>query len=152
MLSAMQVVQQQLRRVGINLDLQVVEHATFHQQIRQDLSPVVYYAAARFPVADIYLTQFFHGRSIVKTPTAVTNFSHCAMADAEIDAARVETDLQKQLALWAEAQRKLVAAVCGVPLFETLLVFARHGHVDYGYELKGSMSLGPLITETTRFR
>ncbi|TQF78212.1 polyamine ABC transporter substrate-binding protein [Elioraea sp. Yellowstone] len=152
MLSAMQVVQQQLRRVGITLDLQVVEHATFHQQIRQDLSPLVYYAAARFPVADIYLTQFYHGRSIVKTPTAVTNFSHCAMADAEIDAARVETDPQKQLALWAAAQRKLVEAVCGVPLFETLLVFARYGNVDYGYELKGSMSLGPLITEATRFR
>ncbi len=74
------------------------------------------------------------------------------MADAEIDAARVETDPQKQLALWAAAQRKLVEAVCGVPLFETLLVFARYGNVDYGYELKGSMSLGPLITEATRFR
>jgi peptide/nickel transport system substrate-binding protein len=74
------------------------------------------------------------------------------MADAEIDAARVETDPQKQLALWATAQRKLVEAVCGVPLFETLLVFARHNSVDYGYELKGSMSLGPLITEATRFR
>jgi peptide/nickel transport system substrate-binding protein len=152
MLSAMQVVQQQLRRVGITLDLQVVEHATFHQQIRQDLSPLVYYAAARFPVADIYLTQFYHGRSIVKTPTAVTNFSHCSMADAEIDAARIETDPEKQLALWAAAQRKLVEAVCGVPLFETMLVFARHESVDYGYELKGSMSLGPLITEATRFR
>ena len=152
MLSAMQVVQQQLRRVGITLDLQVVEHATFHQQIRQDLSPLVYYAAARFPVADIYLTQFYHGRSIVKTPTAVTNFSHCSMADAEIDAARIETDPEKQLALWAAAQRKLVEAVCGVPLFKTMLVFARHESVDYGYELKGSMSLGPLITEATRFR
>ena len=75
MLTAMQVVQAQLRRAGITLDLQVVEHATFHQQIRQDLSPIVYYSAARFPVADVYLTQFFHSRSIVGTPTAVTNFS-----------------------------------------------------------------------------
>lgn len=152
MLSAMQVVQQQLRRAGITLDLQVVEHATFHQQIRQDLSPMVYYAAARFPVADIYLTQFFHSRSIVKTPTAVTNFSHCAVADAEIDQARVETDPAKQLALWHAAQKKIIEHVCGVPLFETLLVFARHTSLDYGYDLKGSMSLGPLITEATRFR
>lgn len=152
MLSAMQVIQQQLRRAGITLDLQVVEHATFHQQIRQDLSPFVYYAAARFPVADIYLSQFFHSRSIVKTPTAVTNFSHCTVADAEIDGARVETDVRRQLELWAAAQRKIVDAVCGVPLFETLLVFARHASLDYGYELRGSMSLGPLITEATHFR
>jgi peptide/nickel transport system substrate-binding protein len=152
MLNMMQVVQQQLRRAGITLDLQVVEHATFHQQIRQDLSPLVYYAAARFPVADIYLSQFFHGRSIVRTPTAVTNFSHCNQADAQIDKARVSTDVEEQKKLWAEAQRILVQNVCGVPLIETLLVFARRESLDYGYELRGSMSLGPLITEQTRLR
>ncbi len=152
MLNMMQVVQQQLRRSGITLDLQVVEHATFHQQIRQDLSPLVYYSAARFPVADIYLTQFFHGRSRVGTPTAVTNFSHCDQADSQIDAARVSTSVEEQRRLWGEAQRILVANMCGVPLIETLLVFARRDTVDYGYELKGSMSLGPLITERTRIR
>ncbi len=152
MLTAAQVFQAQLKRAGISLDLQVVEHATYHQQIRQDLSPVVYYSAARFPVADIYLTQFFHSRSIVKTPTAVTNFSHCDVADKEIDGARVETDKAKQLTLWAEAQKKIVAQVCAVPLFETLLVFARHDNLDYGYKLDGSLSLGPLITEATHFK
>ncbi|NKC30807.1 ABC transporter substrate-binding protein [Falsiroseomonas selenitidurans] len=152
MLNMMQVVQQQLRRSGITLDLQVVEHATFHQQIRQDLSPLVYYSAARFPVADIYLTQFFHGRSIVKTPTAVTNFSHCNQADEQIDQARVSTDIEAQRRLWGEAQRILVQNVCGVPLIETLLVFARRDNLDYGYALRGSMSLGPLITEATRLR
>ncbi|MFC7476332.1 ABC transporter substrate-binding protein [Dankookia sp. GCM10030260] len=152
MLNMMQVVQQQLRRAGITLDLQVVEHATFHQQIRQDLSPLVYYSAARFPVADIYLSQFFHGRSIVKTPTAVTNFSHCNQADAQIDAARVSTDPAAQLKLWAEAQRTLVKEVCAVPLVETLLVFARRDTLDYGYKLVGSMGLGPQITEQSRLR
>lgn len=150
MLNGMQVIQQQLRRVGFNLDLQVVEHATFHQQIRQNLSPLVYYAAARFPVADIFLTQFFHSRSIPGTPTAVTNFSHCNVADSQIDAARVSTNREEQLRLWAEAQRLLVENVCAVPVMETLLVFARRNNLDYGYELKGSMSLGPLITEQTR--
>ncbi len=152
MLTAAQVFQAQLKRAGINLDMQVVEHATYHQQIRQDLSPIVYYSAARFPVADIYLTQFFHSRSIPKTPTAVTNFSHCNVADAEIDAARVETDKAKQLALWAEAQKKIIAQVCAVPMFETLQVYARHDDVDYGYKLDGSMSLGPMITEATHFK
>jgi peptide/nickel transport system substrate-binding protein len=152
MLTAAQVFQAQLKRAGINLDMQVVEHATFHQQIRQDLSGIVYYSAARFPVSDIYLTQFFHSRSIVKTPTAVTNFSHCNVADTEIDGARVATDKAKQLELWAEAQKKIVAQVCAVPMFETLLVFARHDTLDYGYKLEGSMSLGPLITEATYFK
>jgi peptide/nickel transport system substrate-binding protein len=152
MLTAAQVFQAELKKAGINLDMQVVEHATYHQQIRQDLSPIVYYSAARFPIADVTLTQFFHSRSIVKTPTAVTNFSHCDVADKEIDAARVETDRAKQLALWAEAQRKIIAQVCAVPMFETLLVFAHHDDLDYGYKLEGSLSLGPLITEATHFK
>lgn len=152
MLTAAQVFQAQLKKAGINLDLQVVEHATFHQQIRQDLSPIVYYSAARFPIADVTLTQFFHSRSIVKTPTAVTNFSHCDVADQEIDAARVETDRSKQLALWAAAQKKIIAQVCAVPLFETLLVFAHHDDLDFGYKMEGSLSLGPQITEATHFK
>ena len=152
MLTAAQVFQAQLKRAGINLDLQVVEHATYHAQIRQDLSPMVYYSAARFPIADVTLTQFFHSRSIVKTPTAVTNFSHCNVADKEIDDARTETDPQKQIALWQEAQRKIIAAVCAVPAFETLLVFAHHDDLDYGYKLDASLSLGPLITEATSFK
>ncbi|MCX7382993.1 MAG: ABC transporter substrate-binding protein [Alphaproteobacteria bacterium] len=152
MLAQMQVVQAQLKRAGINLDLQVVEHATFHQMIRQDLSAIVFYAAARFPVADVYLTQFYHSRSTVKTPTAVTNFSHCTAADAEIDAARTEPDQAKQIALWETAQKKIVAQMCAVPLIETLQAWVRKDTLVYGYDLKGSLSLGPLITEQTHFK
>ena len=152
MLAQMQVVQAQLKRVGINLDLQVVEHATFHSMIRQDVSAIDFYSAARFPVADVYLTQFYHSRSIVKTPTAVTNFSHCNAADAEIDAARTEPDDAKQIALWETAQKKIVAAVCAVPLIETMQAWVRRDTLDYGYELKGSLSLGPMITEKTTFK
>ena len=91
MLTLIEAVQAQLKKVGINLDIELVEHATFHAQIRKDLSPIVHYQAARFPVADVYLTQFFDSRSIVGTPTAVTNFCHCNVADAEIRAARVSS-------------------------------------------------------------
>ena len=151
-LALMQVVQAQLKRVGITVDMNVVEHATYHQMIRQDLSPMSFYAAARFPVADVYLTQFFSSRSIVLQPTAVTNFSHCNVADPEIDAARSEVDLAKQAQDWAEAQRKIVAAVCAVPLVETLQVWAHHDDFDFGFPQTGSMSLGPMLTEASGFK
>ena len=152
MLAQMQVVQAQLKKAGINLDLQIVEHATFHQMIRKDLSPIVFYSAARFPVADVYLTQFFDSASTVGTPGAITNFSHCKVADAEIRAARTEPDDAKQLALWQTAQKKIAADVCAVPLIETLQSWVRTDKLDYGYDLKGSLSLGPLITEQTHFK
>ena len=71
---------------AFDLDGQVVEHQTYHQMIRKDLSPVVHYAAARFPVADTMLTQFFHSRSIVATPTAVMSSSPRSASTARTSA------------------------------------------------------------------
>ena len=152
MLSTMEVFQAQLRRAGIKLELEVVEHATFHAQIRKDLSQVTHYAAARFPVADTYLTQFFHSDSTVGTKTAVTNFSHCSAGDAEIDAARVEHDGNKQKALWKTAQEKIVKEVCAIPIYENLQLWATKDNLDLGYNLVGSLTLGPPVTEKTNFK
>jgi peptide/nickel transport system substrate-binding protein len=152
MLGVMQVVQAQLRRAGIDLQLEVVEHATFHSLIRKDLSQVVEYAAARFPVADAYLTQFYHSRSTVGTPTAVTNFSHCNVADREIEEAAVAPTVEKKKQAWKAAQQKIMTAVCGVPLFESLGVWARRDTLDYGFKYDGSMSGGPVINESTRLK
>jgi hypothetical protein len=113
MQTLIEAVQAQLKKVGINLDIELVEHATFHAQIRKDLSPIVHYQAARFPVADVYLTQFFDSASIVDTPTAVTNFSHCNVADAEIRAARLRTGPgQAEGALEGPRRRRSSRPVC----------------------------------------
>jgi len=148
-LTVAQVIQEQLRRAGIDLQLEVVEHATYHARIRQNLSPIVYCSAARFPVADIYLKQFFHSSAIVGRPNAVTNFSHCEIADREIDAADAATDEATRLRLWAEAQRKLIAEICAIPLIEVRRAWARRVALDYGHEVEGSLSNGPVIDERT---
>jgi peptide/nickel transport system substrate-binding protein len=151
MLSTMEALQALVREAGIDVEITTVEHATFHAQIRQNLSGVTHYSAARFPVADVYLSQFYHSDAIVGTPTAVTNFSHCAVADAEIEAARVEPDPEKQKALWAEAQRKIMEEVCVVPIFQNLQLWAWNEKLDLGVEVVGSLNLSPPVTEQARF-
>jgi peptide/nickel transport system substrate-binding protein len=151
MLTVMQAAQAQLKKAGINLDLVTVDHPTFHVQIRQDLSQVVLYAAARFPVADTYLTQFFDSKSTVGTPTAIANFSHCKAADTAIAGARAATDPEKQKALWAEAQKAIVDDVCAVPIFEMLQPWVWRKNFDLGYPASASLSLAPPITEKARF-
>lgn len=148
----MMVVQEQLRLAGITLDLQVIEHSAFHKLIRQNQSGLVLYGASRFPVADVYLSQFFLSDSIVGTPTGITNFSHANVADGEIRAAKTEVDLNKQLELWGAAQDKVQKEVYAVPLFEQYLVWCRKANLDYGYKLENSLSNGPLITEKTSFK
>ena len=148
----MEVLQAQLRKAGINLDLEVVEHSAFHKLIREDASDLVLYGAARFPVADSYLTQFYLSDSIVGTPTAITNFSHCDVADQEINAARSEVNPQKQLALWKTAQQKILEQSFSVPIFEQLIVWARTSKLDYGFDMKDSLSNGPIINEMTTLK
>lgn len=145
----MEIIQAQLAKAGIKLDMQVVDHATYQSQTRKDLSGVVFYGAARFPIADTYLSEFFHSRATVNTPTAATNFSHCAVADKEIEQARTAADAETQKSLWKEAQRKIMEDVCAVPLFELRQVWAHSNRLNYGYELKGSLNLAPPITEAT---
>ena len=147
--TTMQVLQAQLAKAGITLELQVMEHRAWHAAIRDDASSLVLYGAARFPVADTYLTQFYHSDAAVGTPTAVTNFSHCSIADEQIAAARSETDPAEQLRLWQDAQRLIVEDVCSVPLFELLEVWARSPNVDLGYDLTGAIWGGPAIDELT---
>lgn len=151
-LPIMEVVQAQLRRAGIRLEMDVVEHATYHARIRQDLSQLSFYGAARFPVADSYLTQMYHSRSAPGRPTMSLNFSHCGVTDAEIDGARAEPDAARQNALWAEAQRRIVDAACAVPLFDLRQVWVRRGNLELGYRLEGSLNLAPPVTHETRLR
>ena len=151
MLPTMEAVQAQLARAGINMEITVVEHSTFHEQIRQDLSQVVHYSALRFPIADVYLSQFFHSDAIVNTPTGITNFSHCSVADEQIEAARAETDSARQMELWAEAQAAIMEEVCAIPLFQARLLWVWNDNLDLGVDVTGSLNLSPPVTEQARF-
>jgi peptide/nickel transport system substrate-binding protein len=141
--------QAQLARVGITMDLRIVDHATMHDLIRQDVNPVVVYVASR-PTADAYLTQFFHSDATVvtgKNPT--TNFAHYASIDAEIASARNEPDPIRQQALWKEAQTHALQDMVAYPILSTSQVYARTANVDYGHVLISAIQLSPGIDERT---
>jgi peptide/nickel transport system substrate-binding protein len=144
--------QAQLARVGIKMNVNVVDHATMHDQIRKDVNPLVVYIAFR-PTADVYLTQFFHSDSIVvsgKNPN--TNFAHYASVDQQIDAARNEPDAGKQSGLWKQAQVQALQDVVAYPILYTNQVYARSTNVDYGHDLTSVIQLYPGIDERTTLR
>ena len=61
---------------GITLDIETTEHGAWHQRIRRSESPIVYYAAARFPVADVFW--YLHARS---SGIRSIRFRLCRVAD-----------------------------------------------------------------------
>jgi peptide/nickel transport system substrate-binding protein len=153
----------QLREVGIKINVLVVDHATYHHNIRADMNPIVVYNCWR-PTADVRLRHFHHSDSIVKTgKKPVTNFMHLGEVDADgdgkvdsvdklIDEARDMLDAAKQKAAWQEAQFKLLDWCVSYPLFIKKFTFARLKNVDWGYDLKSTLILSPQINETTSFK
>ncbi len=157
---AYELMQAQLRRIGIDLKLSVVDHSAFHARIRQNLNPIVFYASMR-PNPDVFLTQFYYSDSIVFTgKKAITNFSHIGEVDADGDGkidsidnlivkARLESNPNKQVALWKEAQLELLRKLASYPLITVGYIFARNPKVDWGFELV-MITDGPKPTEITK--
>ncbi|RMF91272.1 MAG: polyamine ABC transporter substrate-binding protein [Nitrospinota bacterium] len=147
---AMVAVQEMLRKVGIRLKLNVITHPAYHSQIRKDVNPMVLYICTRFPTGDQMLTQFFHSRSIVGTPTGVTNFSHYTAIDELLDKARQETDPAVQVKLWKEAQLRILEDAVAYPLYTLKFAFAKKPWLDIGYELQSTMHLGVPIRKDAK--
>jgi len=157
---AYELLQAQLRKIGVDVKLSVVDHSTFHARIRQNLNPIVVYVCTR-PNPDIILTQFYHSGSIVvKGRKPITNFSHLGEVDADgdgaidsiddlIEAARIELDSARQVKLWKEAQKKILKYAAAVPIINAGYLYARHRYVDYGYE-HVTVADGVKPTENTR--
>jgi peptide/nickel transport system substrate-binding protein len=148
----MELIQEPLRKVGINLKMGVITHTAFHQQIRKDVNPLVLYMCARFPTADPVLTQFYHSKSAIGTATAITNFSHYSNISDLIEKARAEIDPKRQKAYWAEAQKKIMEDAVALPLCTLKSVYARKAYVDLGYEMTSTLTFVTDIKETTNIR
>jgi len=158
----MVAIQAQVKKAGIDMKLKVVDHSSFHSLIRDDASPAVYYACWR-PNVDVFLTRFFHSDSvIVKGKKPDTNFSHYGMVDADgdgkidsiddlIKTARLELDSEKQIALWKEAQIKLLKDVAVLPIIRLEYAFPMKSYVELGHPLEFSwQTYSPQITEKTK--
>jgi len=151
-----------VKKAGIDLQLKVVDHASFHSLIRESASSIVYYACWR-PNVDVFLTQFFHSDSVVqKGKKPITNFSHYGLMDADgdgkidsadtaIEQARWELNSQKQDAMWKEIQIKLLKDVVAVPSIRLKYCFPMKAYVDLGHPLDWSwQTYSPQITEKTK--
>ncbi|MBN2551313.1 MAG: hypothetical protein JXB06_01025 [Spirochaetales bacterium] len=155
-------IQAQVKKVGIDMKLKVVDHASFHTLIREDASPIVYYACWR-PNVDVFLTRFFHSDSeVVNGRKPDTNFSHYGAVDADgdgrvdsidsmIEDGRYELDADKQVDLWKQAQVELLKDAAHIPVIRLKYVFPMKSYVDLGHPLEFSWeTYSPQITEKTR--
>jgi peptide/nickel transport system substrate-binding protein len=136
-----EILAEELRQIGIDVSLEVVQHAAMHELIREGRNPVVFYPTFR-PSVDFYLTHFFTSES------GVVGFSKYTV-DGLRDEARAETDPDRQVEIWKEALAELQANFAVKALMYNNNVYARSSAVDYGHDVKLSIQLYPNFTETT---
>lgn len=151
-LDKMVYVQDQLKKVGIEMPLEQVDHSTYHANARKDLNNIVLYGYVRAPHADSALSQFFYGPATVGNPTAVTNYIHYNKIDELVEKGRVELDQSKAKAIYKEAQEQIKKDYVFVPLVESKTVLIRRNEVNLGYnnnKIDGSMIYSYYIDENT---
>jgi peptide/nickel transport system substrate-binding protein len=122
------IVQEQLKKVGIIVEVQVVEHATYHENIRKNLNPFVLYGGTRITDADPWLSLFFDSKEIPDPATGNkgTNFAHYRAIDDLLAAGRVERDVKKRAAIYAEAQKRMERDLVCLPIVDVPGQWARN--------------------------
>lgn len=136
-----EVLQEELRQIGITVNLEVVQHATMHELIREGRNAITIYIAYR-PTPDMYLTAFF------SSDGGVERFSRFDLDELR-DQARQETDADAQAQIWKQANIEILQNYAAFGIMYTNQVYARKNTVDYGHELNALISLYPGITENT---
>ena len=100
-----QLFQQDLKEIGIEIDLKMVSFATY---LKETGKPRVAQAAFTgwhqdFPDPSNFMDILFHSRSIHPVNSENRSFYRNPRLDAILDSARAEVDREKRLALYAEA-------------------------------------------------
>lgn len=136
-----EVLQEEMRQIGITVNLEITQHATMHDLIREDRNAIILYSVHR-PNPDIFLTQFF------TSDGGATNFSKFTVDELR-DQARLETDPEAQAELWKQANIEILRNFAAFAPMYTNQVYARRASVDYGHELKSNPAYYPGINEAT---
>lgn len=133
----MVMVQEQLKKAGFNIELQLVEHPTYHEYIRKNLNPFVLYGGTRLPDGDVWLSLFFHSSEIPhpETGNAGANFAHYRGIDDLIDQGKHERDPERRAKLYHEAQRRIMADAVCLPLLDVASTTVRNQkRVSYPFD------------------
>jgi peptide/nickel transport system substrate-binding protein len=144
------IIQEQLRKVGIQINLRLVDHTSYHNDIRRDLDAMVMYGSGQPPLTQAVLNAFYNSAAIVGKPTRNMNFSHygdlAGNSDALMAQANQEIDDTKRLALLKQIQLNILKEVPVIPLPSPASSWMHNGKtLDIGFPVKafmGTFTLG----------
>ncbi|HYZ64893.1 MAG TPA: ABC transporter substrate-binding protein [Acetobacteraceae bacterium] len=139
--SIMLMLQEQLRKVGIAMDLKLLDHTTMQNDSRRDLAIVALRSSSYPPIPlKAFLEQLSAGAEVKGDGNGGSNYSHYGVAipgiDDQLEAAQNEADFDRLIARVQEMERRVLT---DLPLFSVgslSYVIARNPRVDLGYKVR----------------
>lgn len=134
----MLMVQEQLRNAGITLNLDIIDHNTFHSENRRDKNALALYSSSYGPVPiNVFLQQVSAAAEVKADGTGQGNFSHYGVAIPGVDdlvaQAQDEPDFDKRTALVKEIEKKLLTDLPIMGIISLSYVVARNPRLDLGF-------------------
>jgi peptide/nickel transport system substrate-binding protein len=153
--SLMLMIQQMLRKVGITMRLQTIDHTTYHNNSAKDMVMLPLNSETTAPVGTLLLQRDFAQGAVV-TPEGTggrVNMSHYGQAipgiDDLLDKMVNEADPERRMALTREAELKVLQDMPAWNAMQLSFVTARNPRVNLGYEIKASYANFSMWKATT---
>ena len=147
----MLMIQEQLRKVSVTLDMKVVDHTTMQNDDRKDLNNLALLSSSYPPVpTQVMNEQLSRAAEVKPDGTGGTNFSHYGVAMPGVDSllaqALDQPDFAKRVALCQEIEKQVLRDLPDLGIITLSYVIARNKRVDLGYEVKSGYAYWPLRT------
>jgi peptide/nickel transport system substrate-binding protein len=145
--------QEQLRQIGITLDLQIIDWNQWLSTTRGNPNMVIWGGIE--PTVDNEIRSYFYSTASLGKPTAVRNWSHYGdtggSIDKLLDEARTVDDRGKQEQIYRDIQLQILKDLPALNILEQQAMDQmRAPEVDLGYDFVNSLMTPVMLTEKTR--
>lgn len=142
--SIMLMIQEQLRAVGINLNMRIVDHNAYHTESRKDLNTMYLNSISYPPVpTQPFVDQMKASAEVKSDGKGGQNLSHYGVTIPGIDdllsAAMDQADFDERAKIVNEMERKVLTDLPNLGIITLSYVAARNPRLDLGYEVTGGL-------------
>ncbi|TCQ99402.1 ABC transporter substrate-binding protein [Neorhizobium sp. JUb45] len=147
--SIMLMVQEQLRAVKINLDMKIIDHATFHADNRKDKGTLILQSTSYPPVPTLTISNILAKAGETKPDgTGGTNFSHYGDTIPGIDdlmeKALATADFDQRMGVVQDMEKQILKDLPALGMITLSYVVARNPRIDLGYKVESGPAYWPM--------
>jgi peptide/nickel transport system substrate-binding protein len=135
------VIQEQLRRVGMTMQLRVIDHTTYHNDNRRDLNTLALHSSSYPPIpTQLLLEQLSRSADAKPDGSGGINYSHYGTAmpgiDGLLEQVLDEPDFARRTQLCEQIELQVLRDLPLVGISSLSYVIARNPRVDLGYPVR----------------